>query len=103
MAEKMLMLMLLVLVSLVPIVTAWACFSIEAQQISLPIGFDVRLLDSNDHATALAAQKIANKATGDAADTDHSRSKCIELIFATGPIRTFVDPIRLLRGPKIYI
>ena len=83
--------------------TSRACPSTEVQQIDLPIDLDVRLLDSNDHATALAAQKIANEAIGDAVASDHNRSKCIELIFATGPIRTFVDPISLLRGPKTYI
>lgn len=54
----------------------------KVQHINSPIDFDVGLLDSNDHAIALAAQKITNKATGDAVSTDNSRSKCIELIFA---------------------
>ena len=101
MVEEMLLLGLLVLVRLAPTMTAWASSSKETTQTNLPIDFDVRPLDSNDHAIALVAQKIANKATGDAVDTDHNLSKCIELIFATGPIRTLVGPISLLRGPKI--
>jgi len=90
MAEERLTLILLVLVRLAPMTIAWACFSIDVQQINLPADFGARLLDSNDHATALAAQKIANKATGDAVASDHDRSKYIELIFTTGPIRTSV-------------
>ena len=71
-------------IRLVPVSTAWACFSEKIQRNNSPIDFDPWLLDSNDHAIALAAKRIANKATGDAAATDHSR--CIELIFATEPI-----------------
>ena len=81
--------------------TDWAYSFIETPWINLPIVFDVRVLDSNDHAITLAAKKIANMATGDDAATDHSRSTCIELIFANVPNCTSVARIFVSRGPEI--
>ena len=99
----MLLLVLLVSVRFVQGMTACVCLSTGIQYNNSPNDFGVRLLDSNDHAIALAAQKIANKATGDAVDTADSRSKCIELIFSTGPIHTSVDRISLFRNAKDFI
>ena len=101
MVEVMLLSVWLVLVRSVQGMTAYVCLSMGIQYNNSPIGFGFRLLDSNDHAIALAAQNIANKATGDAIDTDHSRSKCIELIFSTGPIQKSISPTSLFREPKI--
>jgi hypothetical protein len=101
MMEVMLLLVSLATVRFVQGMAAHVCLSMGIQYNNSPIDFEVRLPDSNDHAIALAAQKIANKATGDAIDTAHSRSKCIELIFLTQPIQTSVGPMSLFRGPKI--
>lgn len=103
MVAGMLMLALLVLVRLVQCTAVWACFSFGWKQNDLPIDFVVWLLNSNDHAIALAAQKIANKATGDAVADDHSRSKCIELILATGPIHKSVHGMVVFEGQRIYV
>jgi len=63
---------------------------IKIEQINIPTDFDVLLLDSNDHTTALAAQKIANKATGDAVTTNQSPSTFVKPILAPLSIIEFV-------------
>jgi hypothetical protein len=101
MVEVMLLSVWLVLVRLALGMPVWACSFIETPNINSPIDFEVRLLNSNDHAIAPAAQNIANKATGDAMGTAHSRSRCIELILATGPIQKSFDRVFVFQGPKI--
>lgn len=99
--EVMLLLVCLVFVRSVTGMTAYVCLSVAIWYNNSPIDFGVGLLDSNDHAIALAAQKIANNTTGDVVDTSHSRSKCTELILAVRPITVSVGRTIVLRRPKI--